>query len=119
MNEARIRREIVVDEIRQQVVKEYLSTDVSLRTLAIKYKYDHNLIYRWVMSHQRSKKGNMLNGRGVVTPAQAETMSTDVKQLQEELRRARIEILLLQATIDVADEQLGTNIRKKAGTRRS
>lgn len=119
MNESRIRLQIIEEEKRQQVIKEYLSTDVSLRTLAIKYKYDHNLIYRWVMSHQRSKKGNVLNGRAVVAPAQAEPMSTDVKQLQEELRHAKIEILLLQATIDVADEQLGTNIRKKAGTRRS
>ena len=46
-------------------------------------------------------------------------MPTDVKELQEALRMARLHIELLEATIDIADEQLGTDIRKKAGTRQS
>ena len=48
-----------------------------------------------------------------------EGMPSDVNQLQEALRIARIRIELLEATIDIADEQLGADIRKKAGTRQS
>jgi hypothetical protein len=44
-------------------------------------------------------------------------MPTGVKELQEALRMARLHIRLLEATIDISDEQFGTNIRKKAGTR--
>ncbi len=120
MNDAKIKQQIVEEGIRQQVIREYLSSDVSLRTLATKYNYDHNLIYRWIMAYQRSKKGNLLNRGATVTASpESEPMSTDVGWLQEELRRSRIEVLLLQATIDIADEQFGTNIRKKAGARRS
>ena len=43
----------------------------------------------------------------------------DVESLQEALRLAQVKIALLEATIDIADEQLGTNIRKKAGARQS
>jgi hypothetical protein len=43
----------------------------------------------------------------------------DVQGLKEALRLAQIKIALLEATIDIADEQLGANIRKKAGARQS
>lgn len=109
------------EKIRQQVIMEYLSCDVSLRTLAAKYNYDHNLIYRWIMAHHRQKKkGNLLNPGVVVTPPPApEAISTDVGWLQEQLRLSRIEILLLKATIDISDEQFGTSMRKKIGARQS
>ena len=109
------------EKIRQQVIQEYLSGDVSLRTLATKYNYNHNLIYRWIMAHQRlKKKGKLLNPGAVVEALpESASMSTDVSWLQEQLRLSRIEILLLQATIDISDEKFGTNLRKKAGARRS
>ena len=109
------------EKIRQQVILEYLSGEISLRTLAAKYNYNHNLIYRWIMAHQRlKKKGKLLNPEAVITALpELKPMSTDVGWLQEQLRLSRIEILLLQATIDISDEKFGTNLRKKAGARRS
>ena len=109
------------EKIRQQVILEYLSGDVSLRTLAAKYNYNHNLIYRWIMAHQRlKKKGKQLNPGAVVTVLpESEPMSRDVDWLQEELRLSQIRILLLEATIDISDEQFGTNMRKKVGARQS
>jgi len=109
------------EKIRQQVILEYLSGEVSLRTLAAKYNYNHNLIYRWIMAHQRlKKKEKRLNPGAVVTALpELKPMSTDVGWLQEQLRLSRIEILLLQATIDISDEKFGTNMKKKAGTRQS
>ena len=41
------------------------------------------------------------------------------KQLQEELRLSQIRVLLLEATIDIADERFGTDMRKKVGARQS
>jgi len=60
-----------------------------------------------------------LQPKGKVFIQEEQDMPTEQKQLQEALRMARLEILLLKATIDIADEQFGTNIRKKAGTRPS
>lgn len=47
-----------------------------------------------------------------------EILPSDVKQLQEELRKARLHNKLLNAMIDIAEEQLNVDIRKKSGTKR-
>jgi hypothetical protein len=67
------------------------------------------------------KKRELLNPRPIIkTPLpELESMPTDVAWLQEELRMSRIRVLLLEATIDISDEQFGTNMRKKVGTRQS
>jgi transposase-like protein len=114
-------RKMNEEKIRQQVIVEYLSGDTSLRKLAAKYNYDHNLIYRWIMAHQRlNRKGRLLNPGAVITALpESDPMSTDVEWLQEELRLSQIRILLLEATIDISDEQFGTSMRKKVGARQS
>jgi len=47
-----------------------------------------------------------------------EQLPSDVKILQEELRKAKLHNELLNAIIDIAEEQLKINIRKKSGTKR-
>lgn len=117
-----------IERIKQQIIFEYLSGDISLRKLAFKYDYDHNVIYKWIMAYQReNRKERLLNPGAVLKkplpeqePAPADvTMSADVKWLQEELRLSQIRVLLLEATIDIADEKFGTNMRKKVGARQS
>jgi hypothetical protein len=44
-------------------------------------------------------------------------ISKDVKQLQQELRKAQLHNKLLNAMIDIAEEQLHIDIRKKSGTK--
>ena len=44
-------------------------------------------------------------------------LRSDVKQLQEELRKAKLHNKLLNAIIDIAEEQLKIDIRKKSGTK--
>ena len=46
-----------------------------------------------------------------------EELPTDVKQLQEELRKAKLHNKLLNAIIDIAEDQLKIDIRKKSGTK--
>ena len=50
---------------------------------------------------------------------QEEALPDDVKQLKELLRKERLKNELLNNIIDIADKELGTNIRKKSGARRS
>jgi hypothetical protein len=79
------------------------------------------------MAYQReNRKERLLNPGAAVKKVLPEvdqpadiTMSTDVKRLQEELRLSQIRVLLLEATIDIADERYGTNMRKKVGARQS
>lgn len=110
------------EEIKKQVIEEYLAGGVSLRTLARQYNRCPTSIYRWIMAEKKqNKKRELLNPKPIIkTPLpELESMPTDVAWLQQELRLSKIKILLLEATIDISDEQFGTDMRKKVGPRQS
>ena len=103
-------------EEKHAIVSEYLSGGTTTRKLGKKYGYGHVTVYRWVMAHKKYGKG-----RGLKVPQNnaKEELPTSVEELQEALRLSRLKIELLEAMIDISDEQFGTNIRKKAGTSQS
>ncbi len=107
------------EEIKEQVVKEYLCGDVSMLSLALKYNNSRRTILRWVMADKEKKEKQQLQQVSKLEIMEKEDMPTDVKQLQAALRDSRLEVCLLKAMIDIADEQFGTDIKKKAGTRPS
>jgi transposase-like protein len=110
------------EETKKRIIEEYLAGGVSLRTLAKQYNRCTTSIYRWIMAEKKqNKKRELLNPRPIIKIPlpELEAMSTDVAWLQEELRLSKIRILLLEATIDISDEQFGTDMRKKVGTRQS
>jgi hypothetical protein len=67
------------------------------------------------------KKGKLNKPEAVIRKVlpEPEPISTNVEWLQEELRLSQIRVLLLEATIDIADEKFGTSMRKKVGARQS
>src|ERR1700733_3797251 len=91
-----------------RIVQEREVSGTSFRTLAKKYGISHSRIYRMVKKEET---------RGL--PKGKEELPDDVKQLKELLRKERLKTELLNNIIDIADKELGTNIRKKSGTRRS
>ena len=110
------------EETKKQIIEEYLAGGVSLRTLAKQYNRCHISIYRWIMAvKKQNKKRELLNPKPIIKipVPELESMPTDVAWLQKELRLSKIKILLLEATIDISDEQFGTDMRKKVGTRQS
>jgi transposase len=106
-------------QTKEQVINEYLSGGTSGRKLARKYGYGPSTIQRWVMAGKKEKEKLQLLRAAKLSEKQEQEMPTDVKQLQEALRDSRLKVCLLEAMIDISDEQFGTNIRKKAGTRPS
>lgn len=112
--------------IKEQVVKEYSLGGVGVRTLAKRYNYHFTTIAKWIMQDKkkRSKKGLAKAGQETARKSNRihelpTEIPSDIEGLQEALRLAQIKIALLEATIDIADEQMGANIRKKAGARQS
>lgn len=100
------------------IIAEYLSGGTSTRKLGIKYGYGHVTISRWLMAHKKYGKKQPLQVSKAILQAD-EAMPTDIKELQEALRLSRLKVDLLEAMIDISDEQFGTEIRKKAGTSQS
>jgi len=103
---------------KEGVIIEYLAGGTTTRKLAKKSGYSRATISRWVIGEKKEmvkrellKVSQVLKGEQVVPVGE--------RELREALRIAELKICLLEAMITVSDEQFGTNIRKKAGTRQS
>ncbi len=105
--------------LKGEVTKEYLSGAITIRKLGTKYGYHFSTIWRWVMAEKKERTKLELLQASKLVVKEKEKMPTDVKQLQKALRDSQLKISLLEAMIDISDEQFGTDIRKKAGTRPS
>ncbi len=104
---------------KEELIKEYSYGETSTRKLGLKYGYSASSVSRWVMKEKKEKEKLTLLQASKLAVKEKEEMPTDVNQLQEALRDSRLKICLLEAMIDISDEQFGTDIRKKAGTRPS
>lgn len=101
----------------ESIIAEYLLGDTTYRKLGAKYGVDFRVIHHWVTRFQgkpvkKAKPKIKLND-----DLPQEELPTDVKQLQEELRKAKLHNKLLNAMIDIAEDQLKIDIRKKSGTK--
>ena len=94
----------------EQIIRERALTGASLRILAKKYGLSASTIYRMVNKDELIDKA---------LRSEKTELPDDVKQLKELLRKERLKTELLNNIIDIADKELGINIRKKSGTKRS
>ena len=108
--------EKIIIEGREAIIAEYLTGDTTYRKLGAKYGIDFRRVHSWVMKYQ-GKSIKKEKPKKQVEPLENEELPTDVKQLQEELRKAKLHNKLLNAIIDIAEEQLKIDIRKKSGTK--
>jgi hypothetical protein len=92
-----------------KIINDHMIGGLSFRTLALKYGISYGRAYRIVKSQKpayREQSGD-------------EDLPDDVAKLKAMLRKERLKNELLNNIIDIADKELGTNIRKKSGTRQS
>jgi transposase-like protein len=111
-----IKSEKTVQE-QESIIAEYLLGDTTFRKLGIQHGVDFRIIHYWVKRFQGKlvkQSKPKIKSKAVLPP---EDLSKDVKQLQEELRKAKLHNKLLNAIIDIAEEQLKIDIRKKSGTK--
>jgi transposase-like protein len=101
------------------IVSEYLTGNLSYRQLGAKYGINYKNIHRWVRRVHGKKPRVVSKPIEHLEQQIDKPMSADVYQLQQELRKAQLNNKLLNAMIDIAEEQLGVEIRKKSGTRQS
>jgi transposase-like protein len=101
---------------KEAIIAEYLVGETTYRKLESKYGIDFRVIHSWVMKYQGKNQKPSI----VAKPKEVEetALPTDVKRLQAELRKAQLHNKLLNAMIDIAEDQLKIDIRKKSGTKR-
>jgi transposase-like protein len=95
-----------------QMHRDWAVSGLSIRSLAKKYGISSSRAHR-IMSEKKSPKKQQAHSSA------AAALSAEVTRLKEQLRKERLKNELLNNIIDIADKELGTNIRKKSGTRQS
>lgn len=105
----------VIDK--EAIIAEYLTGEISYRKIGEKYGIDFRLIHSWVTKFQ-GKPMRKKPKKELLPQAKEEQLPKEVKQLQAALRKAELHNKLLNAIIDIAEEQLKIDIRKKSGTKR-
>ena len=104
-------------EEREAIIAEYLLGDCTYRGLENKHGVDFRCIHSWVLKFQGKEMKRPEPKTNLKEDLPQEALPTGVKQLQEELRKAKLHNKLLNAIIDIAEEQLKIDIRKKSGTK--
>lgn len=112
------------DDKKLQVVQEYLNTDITQKELLIKY----NLGGKQNINNWIRKFGLSSSTKVQIYKKRTMTDKTDkyiydrsseliIKKLEKELEYERLKNLALNTVIDIAEEDLKINIRKKSGAK--
>ena len=104
-----------------QIIKEYLAGGTTTRKLGLKYGYSYGAVGKMVRVYMKERDKDKLKRLQEFKNAELEgkELRMTEEELREALRLSQIKVSLLEAMIDISDEQFGTDIRKKAGTRPS
>jgi transposase-like protein len=109
---------MITERLKETIIVEKLTTEISYRALASKYNLNFRTIYDWVQHYQgKMRKPKSIRKKNLATVTVEDPLPTDVKKLQEELRKAKLMVELLNEVINVAEEELKIPIRKKSGTK--
>ncbi len=92
--------------------RDWAISGLSIRSLAKKYGISNSRAFR-MMSEKKGRK------KAPSPQENTSELAMEVVKLKEQLRKERLRNELLNNMIDIADKELGTNIRKKCGTRQS
>lgn len=112
------------------VVSEYLRGGMSYRELQAKYGCPLATLHRWVHEYMQGKEYKAAEKEAIVFKqvremlseeeiGMDESMPSDMKTLQAELRKSRLHNELLNEMLNIAEEELKVPIRKKYGARQS
>jgi transposase-like protein len=110
-------------EFKLQIIREYQSSNITFRALSKKYELNPGLISYWVRRFENRQKNNkveiVLSKFKTVDPDKNDEDSLKVKALEKALEEALLKNKALDKMIDIAEQELKINIRKKSGTKRS
>jgi transposase-like protein len=108
---------------REEIVREYLSGDISYRELELRHGISSSTLHRWVKARgKKPESGRAVSGEEACVEREVDVeveveVEVEIKRLREELRNSELQNKLLNAMIDIAEEQMGVKIRKKRGAR--
>ena len=121
MNERYLKYQITPEEKRNEILQEFLTSNLTYRELAEKHHVREATIREWVHKYIRKKKAVSLppDTKPEVKMAKKKKTSTEseeIKALKARVSELELQNLALNTLIDVA-ERNGLEIRKKSGAK--
>jgi transposase len=101
------------DKIKEKAVTEYITGGRSYRELEAVYGIASSTLQRWVAASGLERRGV----DGEESAIEGETPAEEIRRLRRELDEARLHGKLLEAMIEIAEEQYDIPIRKKRGAK--
>jgi len=112
------------DEVKMQVLNEYLTTNASQRELMEKFKIGGNrTIQRWMLKfgmttpdHEQIDIHSVMTKEAEKSDKEKE-LEARIKQLEKDLDYEKLRVRALDTLINVAERDLKIQIRKKPGAK--
>jgi len=104
----------------KRTVLRAIESGMTAKEAQIAYRISNtNIVWRW-MREAKLENTHLSTSKPAPMPKQSEKKSDDeLHALQQALAEAQMKIKALDTMIDIAEEQLKINIRKKSGARQS
>ena len=109
------------EEFKRSVCEEFLSSDMTLRAMEHKYGLGNSRLNHWLKEYGYQIKKpyilettNMSKGRIKNAPGE----SSKIYELKKQLEMARLEAAAYRKMIEIAEDELKIEIRKKSDTKR-
>lgn len=120
--DTRVRRYDDVEKL--QLIAEYIHSGESMESFQVKYGMGHCTLSRWIakfgMSNTFEEQFVEMKEKKPASPEKSvreQTLEARIAQLEKELKEEKLKSLAYNAMIDVAEEELGIEIRKKSGAK--
>ena len=114
------------DELKRKIAKEYLSGTASYAVLAEEHGLRGKDVakefvkwYRRMCELGGENEPHMPEKKGSEPKGDEQSLKEQVKDLQRRLALSELKVEALETMIDIAEEQLHVDIRKKSGAKRS
>ena len=104
------------------VVREYQTSDLSINQLARKYCLGHTQVQKWIQRFSSELSDQIIAVVSPMTPEEQQQLEALKKQNEELLKKlelANLKVTGLEMMIDIAEDELNVDIRKKYGTKQS
>lgn len=108
-------------ELKLKIIQEYQSGHITFRMLSKKYNINQSLISYWVRRFEgrvNQPKSHSIK-KIVLNQEEKKGQCQDVAALKKALEETLLKNKALETMIDIAEQELKVNIRKKSGTKRS
>jgi len=112
------------DEVKLQVLNEYLTTDVSQQELMRKYHFGgHSTIKKWMLKFgletpdQEQIVMRSVMVKEVEKTAKEKELEARIKQLEKDLEFEKLRVRALDIMIDIVEKDYKIPIRKKPGAK--